>query len=94
MSTCEVCKKEIRENEHKIKYGLDIHIQCEIKILYYDNLSLKDTVRCCKEELYLKPTFLNGWLKGIGQCKCGKIYITDRFPPNPKPRKMSLPKKE
>ena len=93
MSTCEVCKKEIVENE-KIKYGFKVHEQCSEKVIWYNNSSWKDSIMCCKEELWLKPTFLNGCLKGIGQCKCSKIYITDRFPSNPKPRKLSMPKKE
>jgi|GEM_PF-5424772 len=88
---CRVCDQEITENGTK-KLNIDVHEGCKDFVVYYENKSDMDYVRCHGNVIDLVPSFINGWLKGVGKCpKCGKLYVTDRFPDNPKPRKLKLP---
>jgi hypothetical protein len=91
---CQFCDKEIPEGQSRKHNGLIVHETCEQFVIAYKNQSYKDTVKCCKEEVYLKPTYLNGYLKGIGRCpKCGLVYTTERFPKDPKPLKIKMPQR-
>jgi len=90
---CIVCNKEI-ENPIE-QYGIPIHSECTDKLILFENPTYKATTKCCKKEIYLRPTFINGWLKGVGKCEvCGKIHITYKFPPEPTAKSPKLPKSD
>lgn len=92
---CIVCEKEILEGETtESHYGLVMHSLCNLKFEYYDNRSHRATVKCCGVENILSLETRQGKMFAFGKCSvCGKLYITERFPKNPRPYKIHMPKK-